>query len=149
VEVREQRVDPRGSGRPGARKSSVVPACATTRPCASAQLSSTRAVVVPTATTRDPRAARVADRRRRRLRQLIALRVQAAGAQRRVAERRERAAPHVQHHLGALDAARRERCEQCVGEVQARGRRGHRARCAREHRLVALRILGARRLAVM
>ena len=56
--------------------------------------------------------------------------------------RLEGAGAHVQRDAGALHAARVERGQQGLVEMQGGGRRGHRARHAREHGLVALLVVG-------
>ena len=53
------------------------------------------------------------------------------------AHRLERAGADVQRDVAAVDAARLQGVQQRLVEVQAGGRRGHRAGLAREHRLVA------------
>ncbi|MPL73139.1 hypothetical protein SDC9_18932 [bioreactor metagenome] len=50
--------------------------------------------------------------------------------------RQEGARAHMQRHLGERDALRMDRLKQRLGEMQARRRRGHGARVAREDRLV-------------
>ena len=63
------------------------------------------------------------------------------------AHRLEGAGADVQRERGALDAARLERVEQRVVEMQRRRRRGDRAGPRREHRLVAPLVVGRRRRA--
>ena len=59
------------------------------------------------------------------------------------AHRLEGAGAHVQGDAGAADPARGQGVEQGLVEMQARGGRGHRARLARVHGLVALVVGGA------
>ena len=60
------------------------------------------------------------------------------------AHRLEGAGADVQGDVAELDAARAQRVQQRVVEMQAGGRRGDRAEFAREHGLVALVVVGAR-----
>ena len=110
-----------------------------------AAVSSARTLVVPTATTRPPRA-----RQRSTAAHVSADTSQPFGVQLVVldalrAHGRERAGADVQRQERALDAARRERVEHRRIEVQPRRRRRDGARRAREHGLVALAVRGVGR----
>ena len=118
-----------------------VPCC----PPARAADSSARTTVVPTATTRPPRARAARNGRAGRRPDRGALGVQRVRREILAAHRLEGARPDVQRHERALHAARLERRDQRRVEVQARRRRRHRARLAREDALVALAIGGAGR----
>jgi hypothetical protein len=107
---------------------------------AGAHDSSVRTVVVPTATTRPPRA-----------RAAMARCVASALRTTRCASvlgdvlglhRLEGAGAHVQRDAGALHTAGFQLGQQAFVEMQCGGRRGHCARHAREHGLVAARVVG-------
>ena len=78
-------------------------------------------------------------------RQRVALAVHVVLRQVFGAYRQEGARTHVQRQVCAFDAARLQRCQQRLVEVQASRGGGHRARLAGEHRLIA-RLVGLIRL---
>ena len=57
------------------------------------------------------------------------------------ADRLKRAVAHVQRNLGELDAARLQRGNQRLAEMQACGRRGDRSTLVREQRLIAVAVI--------
>ena len=106
--------------------------------------SSARTTVVPTATTRPPRA-RVAphllDQGRAHVQPFA---VHAVFAHIIHAHRLEGARAHVQGDVAEFDALFAQRLQQRLVEMQAGGRRRHRAELAREHGLVTLVVVDAR-----
>ena len=78
------------------------------------------------------------DRRHRRRFDLVALAVHHMSLERLAAQRLEGARPHVQRDQTAENPPRRQRRQQCLVEMQACGRRRHRAGDARPQALIAL-----------
>ena len=98
-------------------------------------------MVVPTATTRRPSAARAIDRLGRRRRDLGDLRLEPVLLDLGRADRPEGPGAHVEGHAMDLDTRRAQALEQRRGEVQPGSGRGHRALRRRVDRLVALAVL--------
>ena len=108
-----------------------------------AAASSDRATVVPTATTRPSLRARPRDRRARRPRRSRPPRPPSVPGRVVRRDRLERPRSDRERQVGDLDAAVGERREDSGREVEARRRRRHRERLAREDRLVRLAVVGA------
>ena len=102
-----------------------------------AALSSARTTVVPTAITRAPRTRAAATAGTGVGTDLDEFGVHDMGAHRIGAHRLKGTGTHVQRDEGAVHAARLQVREQLGIEMQAGGRRRHRALLAREHALVA------------
>src|SRR5438094_149598 len=88
-----------------------------------------------------PRAPRARDRAGRRVADRVALRLETVILDTLDADRLKRAIADVQGDLGERDAARLQRGNQRLAEVQACGRRGDRSTVVREQRLIAIMVI--------